>query len=215
MADLTPRQGESLQPEVRTRYRDMEDTTHAQIVAARLIGEYSEFEQDLPTDSMVVITVPHHEIHEGETWAASYKSPDAGNIADDGTIVFAIQTGAMFVHMVFRAACGGDMETELREGAVIQNDGTAMAEYNKNRAIGDGGNTATVVRDPTINNAGTLIENEFIPGGTGGNAIGGAAVGRPEWILARGRTYLFRITNRAGNAQPMSLAIEWYEESEN
>ena len=89
-----------------------------------------------------------------------------------------------------------------------------MVEYNKNRASAKV-NTATVIRDPTINNAGTLIENEFIPGGTGGNAIGGASEARAEWVFALNTLYLVRITNRAGNAQPMSLAIEWYEESRN
>jgi hypothetical protein len=117
--------------------------------------------------------------------------------------------------MVFRAACGGDMEAELLEGATVTaGTGSAMTEFNKNRGSSRAA-TAGVRRDMTVTDAGTLIENELTPGGTGGNAIGGASVGRPEWVLNINTVYVFRITNRAGNAQPMSIAIEWYEESSN
>lgn len=38
MADLTPRQGEGLQSEIRTRYKDMSDGTHAPVVATTSLG---------------------------------------------------------------------------------------------------------------------------------------------------------------------------------
>jgi hypothetical protein len=94
--------------------------------------------------------------------------------------------------------------------------GTATAIRNKNRPKqGIEVPTASVVRDPTVNDAGLLLENEFIPGGTGPQAVGGAASTRSEWVLKPGTVYLVRMTNRAGNNQPASLALEWYEESTN
>jgi len=216
MADVTPKQGEGLQADIRTRYKDMQDTTHALVTATRSFGEYGEYGMDHITSARVVIDVAHHEIHEGETWLVSYKSPDADPIADNGTIAFVVVTGSKYVHLLARAGCGGDAEAELYEGTNYQvGTGTAMVERNKSRPTGDGGNTAQVIRQPAINNAGVLLENEFIPGGTGPQAVGGAGTMRAEWVFARNTNYMVRITNRAGNAQPMSLAIEWYEESTN
>jgi len=216
MADKDLTQGQSLLPSDKTRYVDLGADVYALLEAVRLIGEHSELTQDEITGALVSMAVAHHEIHEGETWLVSYKSPDAANIADNGTITFTITVNAKWAHMLFRAPCGGDMEAELREGATIQGGtGTAMVRYNKNRGKTAEDSTVTVRRDATITGAGTLIENEFIPGGTGPQAVGGAGVSRAEWILNRNTTYLVRVTNRAGNAQPMSLAIEWYEEGSN
>jgi hypothetical protein len=215
MADRTPQWSETpLQPTDRVQYKELRTGIYALTYAVVLCDASGDpLPTDPITDGLVVISTPHHEIHEGETWQVSYKNPDAAPIADDGTIVFAIQTADTTAHIIFRGAMGGDFESEVREAATIQaGTGTAMAARNKNRRTGDGGNTVTVIRDPTITNAGVLLENEFFPGGTGGASIGGASEERPEWILKRNALYLARITNRAGNAQPGSLTAEWYEE---
>jgi hypothetical protein len=212
MADKDLAQGQSLHPSDKTRYANLEDAVYAQTVAAVSVAPDGAFPPEDITGAAVSILYAHHEIHEGDTFLASYKSPDAAPIADNATIVFAMQTGARYCHVVARAAFGGDAEGELREGAAIQaGTGTATVAYNKNRASANAA-TATVIRDPNITNAGTLIENEFLPGGTGPLAVGGASIQRAEWVLARNTLYLFRMTNRAGAAQPGSLALEWYEE---
>jgi hypothetical protein len=87
-----------------------------------------------------------------------------------------------------------------------------MARYNKNQGKSIVA-VAAVTRQPTVTNNGVLLENDFLPGGTGGNSIGSSGGERDEWILDINRTYMYRLTNRAGNAQPMSLRIEWYEET--
>ena len=66
--------------------------------------------------------------------------------------------------------------------------------------------------NPTVNADGVRIDHQFIPGGTGGQTIGGSGGERNEWIFAPSTIYVFRLTNRSGNVQPASLAIEWYEE---
>ena len=206
--DLT--QGQQLLPSDKTRYVEIGSDVYALAVA--LAGRRGNLTQDL-TGALAVIAYAHHEIHGGSTFLVSYKSPDAANIPDNGTIAFVITVHAKYAHMLFRAACGGDMEGELYEGTTVTaGTGVGMFEYNKNRASTKA-NTVGVRRDMTVVAAGTLLENEFIPGGTGGNAVGGASMARAEWILAPGTVYMVRVTNRAGNAQPMSLAVEWYEES--
>lgn len=162
------------------------------------------------TGALVAVENEHHEIHEGETFQVSYKSPDASPIADDGTVIFVLTTTTKTAHLVFDASGGGDFEGEFREDVTVA-AGTSMTPQNKNRTFPNN-NTATVVRDPTVSNAGVLLETAFIPGGTGPLAGGGIGSGRSEWILKKGAKYMLRITNRAGNNQPMSLRAEWYEE---
>lgn len=163
------------------------------------------------TGALLIIDNTHHEVHEGETYHVSYKSPDAGPIADNGTIVFALTTNATHTaHLVFDGSCGGDAEGELYEGATIAN-GTPLTPQNKNRNYANV-NTVTVILNPTINVAGVRLENGFIPGGTGPQAAGGVGQDRGEWILKPSTIYLLVITNRAGTSQPMSLRAEWYEE---
>jgi hypothetical protein len=124
-------------------------------------------------------------------------------------------TGAKYCHIAARAAMGGDAEGQMYEGSTLTG-GTATPIRNKNRALqGIELPTASVVRDPTVNAAGLLLEDEFLPGGSGPQAVGGAATQRAEWVLKPGTVYLFIMTNRAGNNQPASLALEWYEESTN
>lgn len=176
-------------------------------------GEEEPFAYDDITGALVGIDVPHHEIHEGETFFISYKTPDDSPIGDNATVTLGVTTAAKYAHILARGACGGDAEGELYEGATWTG-GTSLNVFNKNRAKTESP-TLTVVRGPTPVLLGTLLENEFIPGGTGPQAIGGAATQRAEWILKPGTQYLFRITNRSGGAQPASMALEWYEESTN
>lgn len=164
------------------------------------------------TGALSVIDIVHHEIHEGELYHVSYKSPDAAPVADNGTVTFLITTGTKYCHLIPLPAAGGDAEYEFLEGTTYTG-GTGMVVRKKYRSLGDGDNTAVVRRDVTVTGAGTLLENDFLPGGRGGNAIGSVGGQRSEWILIPSTNYLCRLTNRAGNVQPMSLTIEWYEES--
>lgn len=180
-----------------------------------LVGGGDNTQTDEITGALVTIDVVHHEIHEGELFSVSYKNPNATPIVDDGTIIFALTTGAKYAHLIGSAACGGDAQLELVEDAAFTG-GTAMTERNHKRTEGDAGNTVTVVRDPgAIPTPGNVLEDLFLPGGTGGNAVGIEGGSRVEWILKPNSVYLLRLTNRAGNAQPGSLRAEWYEESDN
>ncbi len=165
---------------------------------------------DTLSGAQVGIDLHHYRIHSGHDFFTSYKTPDASALADNASLSFGVTTGGARIHLVARGAIGGDFEGLLYEGSVWTG-GTGQDIFNKRR---DSliTTTASVVRDPTVSNVGTLLENEFIPGGIGPQAVGGSAGQDMEWILAPNRKYLVRITNRAGNAQPASLALEWYEE---
>jgi len=166
------------------------------------------------TGALVAIDIVHHEIHIGDHFTVAYKSLDNAPIADDGTILYFFSVTTAYCHLVIEAACGGDAEVELRENAIAaeQPAGTAMTPNNNNRSSATAA-TATVLRDAGVTNAGTLIDNAFMPGGTGGNSIGQDWGSRIEWVLDLATVYLVRLTNRAGNAQPASLRLLWYEEA--
>jgi hypothetical protein len=172
-------------------------------------------EIDEVTGALVVINVPHHEVHESEMFMASRKSPDGAPIADDANLDILFRVGAAVnAHTVMAIAAGGDAELSLYENPTVTLDGTPLARVNMDRSrvrIA----TSLAFHTPTIGAVGTLLFNFFSPGGTGGNSAGGTGIiARPgtEWILRAGVDYLLRSINRAGNAQPMSDLIQWYEE---
>lgn len=184
----------------------------------RVVLTSSDTGQSLPldeiTNALITIDAVHYEIHEGDTFGVSYKNADGAPIADNGTIIFILQTGSKFAHLIASAFTVGDGEIELRENVTITG-GTAMTEHNHKRTSANSA-TVAVIRDPaTIPNAGTLLEQTLIPGGDAGNSIGSTVSQRNEWILKTNTNYMLRLTNRAGQAKDMSMTAVWYEESSN
>ena len=162
------------------------------------------------SEALVTIDFAHHEIHEGEFFSTTYKTPDGSDLADNGTISFVISTNEAFPHLLAFGACGGDTELALYENPDFDADGIDVNQLNHNRASSNV-SLVDIVRDATINDNGTRLEDVFLPGGTGGNAIGESGGQRNEWILNRNTDYLVLLTNLAGNAQPGFLSLQWYE----
>lgn len=215
MADLLLLTGESVPSTARFRYVEISPGVYALTTAVVLVG--SELATGTQTDeitgALVVIDTVHHEIHEGEFFSVSYKAADGAPLADNATIILAARSATRYMHMQAFAAAGGDAELEFYTGSTVDADGTLMTP--SNHKLGAAASTATVRRDPTIAAAGTLRDNPFMPGGTGGNSIGADGEQRDEWIISLNTWAFVRLTNRAGNAQPGSLKLAWYEERTN
>lgn len=190
---------------------------------AALMGLQADIDKYVPTPScktlkmVAFIDAIHFEIHEGNTYFVSWKSPDASPIADDATIIFVFETGANQIHMIFAGSAGGDAQLEFNEDTVFSL-GNPLFPYNRNRhkQNPDTGVTVTATLNPTVAagpDEGTPLQDKFLAGGIGGNSPGTSGGGpRNEWVLDVNTTYMLRLTNRAGSAQPMSLEAEWYEE---
>jgi hypothetical protein len=60
------------------------------------------------------------------------------------------------------------------------------------------------------NTLGTLINRQFVTGGTGKKSSGGGSSSL-EYVLAPLTNYLFRLTNVNSTAHTALLELEWYE----
>ena len=154
------------------------------------------------------IDYAHAQIHAGNTYRVGHSN---SALADNGTIVFHITNGATKkMHMIWNASCGGDAVVNLYETPVSATSGTAVTPLNKNRASTNV-SLATVLRDPTIGTAGTLIDTVALGAGAGGNSGGGEAGDRNEWILPVAGVYAVELLNLGGGAKLAGLNVEWYE----
>lgn len=160
-----------------------------------------------------IIDEPHENIHRGITFETSYKSPEGGDIADNGVLGLLIQTGQTEAHYTFQAAAGGDAELRLYRDATFSVTGTVMQAFNLNHTSG-----ITPIIKHYINPVfvtGTMILNVLQPGGTGpSQSSGGTADHDIERTLRTGTAYYLESINRAGSGQPMSFWSIWYEEND-
>lgn len=166
------------------------------------------------TGPAIVVNYPHHEIHGGNMFIVSYKTPDTDALADDGTIDLHLAfTTDKDAHAVFQVHTGGDAEVLFFESpTVATSDGVDMTPINMNRGSTNAG-FATVTRNPTVSSDGTQLLNIFVPGGTFLSGGGQSQLrDNTEWVLGRGGEYMVRLINRAGSAQPACVEVQWYEE---
>ena len=158
-------------------------------------------------DAGVTMDVIHANTHRGVMFASGYHDMA---VVDDGAIELLIQVGSNSAHTVMSVAVGGDAEAVLFEGTTFSGAGTAVGAANKNRFSSTVAVT-TVTHSPTLTGDGTQIASGYIPGGTKNSAGGGTGSSFAEWVLATDTDYLIRLTNRAGNVQPLGIIIDFYE----
>ena len=54
--------------------------------------------------SLATINTVHYEVHEGDTYQTSYKSPEGADIADNGNVTLLIRVGSRKLHITFSVA---------------------------------------------------------------------------------------------------------------
>lgn len=161
------------------------------------------------TGSVVIVDNAHHEVHEGHMYTLHRLVEDLGNNNNIDIYLYNITKDS---HTVWFHTCGGDALFYLYENPTVSNNGTLLPTYNINRAS-DNQASLSAAHTPTVSGVGTEIIGHSIPGGTGGNASGAMLRSGTEFVMAPGRTYLFRLTNVSGQAKDASIVIEFYEES--
>jgi hypothetical protein len=158
---------------------------------------------------LVIADVNHVRLHEGRAFYAYYLNGDANPLENDASINIAIAwASGKTPHLIFDVNCGGDAEFTIYENAVVTG-GTAFTAINRYRPSTNASASAALI-NPTVTSVGTALTGEFLSGGAGGQA-GGAAAFSFQYVLSPLTTYLFRLTNRSGQAHMAHLMIEWYE----
>lgn len=106
---------------------------------------------------------------------------------------------------------GGDAIFELYESPTVTTSGTEQDPRTLNRSFAVEGGERAFARgfvSPTLADAGYLLTRQLLPGGIG--AIAGAEA-NDEWVLRRGRAYVFRLYNWTAGAELLGMRVKWLE----
>ena len=161
---------------------------------------------DAPT---IVVDVNHQRLHEGRAFIAWNIYPDSAKLASGSSADIVLAAGPGTIpHVTIAIESSGDADFFIYEGTTTTG-GTAFTPVRRNRNIASTSNVA-MVTNPTVNTLGTLINQQFVTGGTGKKSAGSAGASL-EYVLAPLTNYLFRLTNFNGTAHTALLEIEWYE----
>ena len=184
--------------------------------SVRVILEGPTAEQltvDGSTNALAGISYEHHEIHSGSHfYICGFETLDEDAEAD-----FVVETPntAKWLHMSFAVTGTSQTELAIYEGATVAADGTLTTPLNNNRNS-DKVSVATVRKNPTVSNAGTLIYQSS-SGLAATNPtradIDGLIQREREIILRQNTKYLFRITSRQDN-NIVNYCGEWYEHTD-
>lgn len=158
---------------------------------------------------LVSADVNHVRLHEGRAYFAWNIFPDSAKLAAgaNADIVLAAAPGVT-PHITIAMESSGDADFFIYEGTVTTG-GTAFTPVRRNRNIVSTSDVA-MVTNPTVTSLGTLINQQFITGGTGkkSSGSGGSSL---EYVLAPLTNYLFRLTNVNGTSHTALIELEWYE----
>jgi len=158
---------------------------------------------------MPTLDISHQRLHEGRAFYAYKFHASDDKLSNNGfaTIAIACAEGCE-LHMLVEAECGGSAEFYWYEESAVSS-GTSFTALNRKRSSTNTSDTAVLI-NPTIDTAGTLLLAKAIPGGSGGNASGGAGWAF-EYVLKDLTTYVFRLKNVSGQSREAHLLLEWYE----
>lgn len=167
------------------------------------------------TGAHPVITTDHAAIHDGIAFSAvkKFASLAAGASA---YLEFIVPAGA-YVHFkpVSIQADGPKVTLQIIEAPTLTTGTTAITPVNRRRVGTPTASLVTIHSDPSGISAGTIVDQDYIGGGTGagGSTVsGGMATNENEWPLKPATTYLCKVTNDGSAAVNVNVKVFWYEE---
>lgn len=161
------------------------------------------------TKAATVMPKQHYEVHEGESFSVSHSF---GSVGNGNTVLFRLTTGTKYANLTWSIDAGGLSLITLQEGTTFSVAGTTVMIFNRNRNVSTT-TTAVAKHTPTVDDAGTVIRSEQIPGGSNPSRGGGGSSREDlEWIMIPSTDYLWSITNQSGSAQYITIEIDFYNE---
>ena len=172
---------------------------------------------DFITNGVKQINTDHTHIHDGEAFSFDYK---ATNVANGANVDIQLKTGdTKYVHFkpFIITSDSPNINIQLIEAPTITDGTTPVTLINRNRVQGNEFDT-TAFSDPSAISGGTVIQSQFIGGGSGGfgfsaTASGGSANNDNEFVLAQSTDYLIRVTNNSGDTANILISVFGYEET--
>lgn len=169
---------------------------------------------DRVTHALEAIETDHANIHEGIAYGAWHTFNIAAGQSAYLHIVAPIDKYVHFKPSLY-STDGPSVFIDLAEGGTTVSDGTAILPRNKRR-VGSTPDTSAmlVYYAPGTPVMGTIVDSDFIGGGTGNGAskTGASMPGKDEIVLKPGSKYLMRITNSGTNTVNTHVKMFWYEE---
>ena len=156
--------------------------------------------------SLITEDFSHALVHDGKSYLGGFVN---NNLASSASITLGvcIPCTVASTHIYFRAAVGGDAELWLYENATYSG-GAGITMFNRNRVSIETLTCASVVSNPTITVAGTIIAHSIIPGGSKGNfSLGGSMSEENGWVLKPATQYIIKLTNLSASAEPVGMGL--------
>ena len=133
----------------------------------------------------------------------------ASSLADGTSLDIAIAFGSgVEAKLSVEGVCGGNGFGFMYEGATVSG-GTPIGSINLDRNSRNTSNSA-VLLSPTVTDTGTAIGQYILIGGVKKKSVGGDSAAA-SMVLKPLTTYLLRLTNNSGAAQPAEIILTWYE----
>ena len=186
----------------------VDNTTAIQTADTNIVTAIGDsYKTDGVTNSKVVITHEHHEIHEGQTFLISGQT--TLGLGATYSILLTTPDTNKHCHLVGHVRATGEANVALYENPTGAVAGAAITAYNKNRNSADT-NTTTANVLTSVTTPGTLLETQYF--GSGQN-VGGEGRATEEWVLKKNEEYILRVTSTsAGN--DISFVLAWYEHTD-
>lgn len=146
----------------------------------------------------------------GDVYYAYKVNGDGNELANDGSIDIVITSPATkALGIGFVAIIAGDSEIKVYEDVTVTSGGTVVVPTNRNRTSSKTSSSGVLV-NPTLDTLPSVLYESLIIGGQGGHAAGVTHQGDYA-VIKPDTSYLFRLTNRSGQAQIAQLTIQWVE----
>jgi len=156
----------------------------------------------------------HSRIHAGQMFETGvfFNERDTTQLLDNTNRIVVLQP-TNEAHLILNFAGGGDLEVFRWQNTSNPTTGTSMTAFNKDRDSNiTSGMTAVYGTTAITTSLGTEMPGFFLPGGSGGNAVGTQGRGfSHEWNLKAGVNYTYQVYNRSGLTKSLSMIFEWYE----
>lgn len=171
--------------------------------------------QDPVSGNVKIIEPEHGVIHDGVHYTVNY---DKTLASVGSTVSIAITTPAAsedkYLHFVCSVEADKKVNWTFSEGASISGGSSITSLNNMRPAAAVYLSPATVVANPVVTTAGTVLETHITgSAGTPQSKVGGNANVRNEWVLAAATTYLILATATEAATETIITTPYYYRPS--